>query len=47
MEVYATNERARHVYEKMGYREIGLIPKKVFRDGMYIDSVTMAKEIAA
>ena len=46
LEVYATNERARHVYEKVGYREVGCLPKAALRDGDYIDSIMMAKEIA-
>jgi RimJ/RimL family protein N-acetyltransferase len=46
LEVYATNERARHVYGKVGYMEVGCLPKAVTRDGEYIDSIMMAKEIA-
>jgi ribosomal protein S18 acetylase RimI-like enzyme len=46
LEVYATNERARHLYEKVGYREVGCLPKAALRDGDYIDSIMMAKEIA-
>jgi RimJ/RimL family protein N-acetyltransferase len=46
LEVNATNERARHVYEKVGYSEVGCLPKAVLRDGEYIDLTMMAKEIA-
>ena len=46
LEVYATNKRARHVYEKAGYSEVGCLPKAALRDGEYIDSIMMSKEIA-
>lgn len=46
LEVYATNEKARHVYEKAGYNEVGCLPKAALRDGEYIDSIMMSKEIA-
>jgi len=45
LEVFAANDRALHVYEKLGYGEIGRIPKGVVRDDEYIDSVIMAKKI--
>jgi len=45
LEVYATNERARHMYGKVGYTEVGCLPKANTRDGEYIDSIMMAKEI--
>ncbi|MFB0558215.1 MAG: N-acetyltransferase family protein [Candidatus Bathyarchaeia archaeon] len=47
LEVFATNDRARQVYEKVGYREIGQIPNGIFREGEYIDNIIMAKEISA
>jgi RimJ/RimL family protein N-acetyltransferase len=45
LEVFDTNERARHVYRKLGYEEVGRIPKAVSKDGWYFDSIIMAKEI--
>jgi ribosomal protein S18 acetylase RimI-like enzyme len=36
LSVFATNERAIHVYEKTGYREVGRIPRHHLRDGEYI-----------
>lgn len=46
LEVFASNERARHVYEKMGFREVGRTPRGVKYKGEYVDSVSMVKEIA-
>ena len=40
---YATNERAHHVYRKIGFKEVGRIPMKFFREGRYIDEIVMAK----
>jgi len=41
LEVFATNAPARHVYEKSGFKTFGTIPKKVIRDGKFIDVVGM------
>jgi len=45
LDVYATNIRACHVYEKAGYRTVGCVPKAAFKDGAYIDSFIMAREL--
>jgi len=45
LECYATNSRARHVYEKVGYQVVGCVPKANFKDGVYIDSIVMAREL--
>nr|MDO8099170.1 GNAT family protein [Candidatus Njordarchaeota archaeon] len=42
LDVFGTNERARHVYEKMGFKEVGRIPDGLFRNGKYVDDVRMA-----
>jgi RimJ/RimL family protein N-acetyltransferase len=42
---YATNERAKHVYQKLGFVETGRIPKKYFKEGKYADEITMAKAL--
>ena len=39
--VFGTNERAIHVYKKVGFREAGRNPNFIFRDGEYIDHVNM------
>lgn len=42
---FATNSVARRLYEKVGFVEVGRIPKGIFRDGKYIDLVRMAIEL--
>jgi len=44
--VFATNKRAIHVYEKVGFKETGRIPKGIYRNGKYIDRVIMVKEVS-
>ncbi|MEM3759649.1 MAG: GNAT family protein [Candidatus Bathyarchaeia archaeon] len=41
--VFATNRRAIHVYEKVGFVQTGIIPRKHFKDGKYIDEIIMTK----
>lgn len=43
LQVFATNKRAVHVYEKVGFVQTGKIPKKHFREGRFIDEVIMTK----
>jgi RimJ/RimL family protein N-acetyltransferase len=43
LSVFATNERALHVYEKVGFVQTGRVPRKHFKGGSYIDEVMMAK----
>ncbi len=45
LDVFATNLRAIHVYEKMGFKQVGRIPMKHFRKDAYIDEIIMAKII--
>ena len=46
LEVYATNTRARHVYEWAGFQVAGVTPKSVRKSTGYVDSVHMYKQIA-
>ncbi|MGD1054579.1 MAG: GNAT family protein [Nitrososphaerales archaeon] len=41
LEVFATNAPARRIYEKLGFKTVGIIPKKVLRDGQFMDIVRM------
>ena len=43
--VFATNKRAIHVYEKVGFKETGRIPKGIYRNEQFLDRVIMTKEI--
>ena len=43
--VASSNKRAIHVYEKVGFKETGRIPKFYYKNGKYFDEVIMAKEI--
>lgn len=36
------NERARHIYEKTGFRQEGVLREEYFRDGTYHDMVRMS-----
>lgn len=45
LEVFDSNKNAIHLYSKLGYREVGRVPKGALYKGHYVDSVSMAKEI--
>jgi len=45
LEVFSINDRAIHVYRKMGYAETGRIPACVKYKGGYVDSVIMTKHL--
>ena len=45
LDAFATNKAAIGLYEKLGFKEIGRIPKGLLRQGNYIDLVRMAVEI--
>jgi len=43
LSTFATNKRALHVYEEVGFVQTGRVPRKHFKGGDYIDEVIMAK----
>ena len=45
LRAFSTNKAARHLYKKMGFKETGRAPKIFYKNGKYIDEVTMTKEI--
>jgi ribosomal protein S18 acetylase RimI-like enzyme len=47
LEVFATNDRAIHVYEKMGYRAVGRVPGEIKHKGEYVDSLYMVKDVCS
>ncbi len=46
LEVFATNARAIHTYEKIGYKITGKIPEALKYGGSYVDALIMTKRIA-
>lgn len=44
-EFLADNETARRAYEKAGFKQTGIIPRKVFRKGRYFDGLIMTREL--
>src|ERR1700722_901645 len=42
LDVFVTNDRARHVYEKFGFRKEGILRDAVYRDGSYHSLVLMS-----
>lgn len=45
LQAFATNKRAIHVYENVGFVETGMVPRKHFKENQYIDEVIMTKLI--
>lgn len=45
LQVFAINEAAIHLYEKMGFRPVGVVPKKMLRRGRYYDEVAMFADL--
>ena len=42
--VISTNARARHLYQKMGFKETGVVPRALkLPDGTYLDEILMTK----
>src|SRR5277367_6010263 len=42
LDVFVTNDRARHVYENFGFREEGIMRDVIYRDGAYHSLVLMS-----
>ena len=45
LEVFDTNEIAKHLYQKMSFKEAGRIPKGVYKNGNYVDLIRMTLEL--
>jgi ribosomal protein S18 acetylase RimI-like enzyme len=43
--VFATNEGARRLYEKMGFEKVGVIPEKIVRGERHFDEVLMYADL--
>jgi RimJ/RimL family protein N-acetyltransferase len=45
VEFLSTNKATIHVYEKAGFKRVGTIPGKIYRNGRFLDSLTMARRL--
>jgi len=45
LDVFDTNNVAKQLYEKMGFKQVGKIPKGICKNGKYIDLVRMVLEL--
>lgn len=45
LDVFGTNETAKALYAKMGFKEAGKIPKAINKNGNYIDLIRMTLEL--
>lgn len=45
LRVFSSNERAFHVYEKLGFTEAGRIPNGLFKNGKYLDNIIMVRRL--
>lgn len=43
LNVFSTNKRAIHVYEKLGFSVEGVLKDHIYRNGLYDDEIIMAK----
>ena len=43
LDVYEKNLPALNLYKRMGFKEVGRIPKAVYWKGEYIDDIKMAR----
>lgn len=45
LSVFRSNSRAIHVYEKVGFVQVGRIPRKFFKEGKCVDEILMTKTL--
>ena len=43
--VFANNKRAIHLYQKLGFKKVGLLKDALKDKGRYFDEIIMAKDI--
>ncbi|HXW37161.1 MAG TPA: GNAT family N-acetyltransferase [Nitrososphaerales archaeon] len=44
LQVFGNNARAIHLYEKAGFKRMGVLPKGIFRNGNFIDDLRMYRQ---
>ena len=45
LDVFEVNQPAKALYKKMGFKEVGRIPKGIHKNGKYMDLVRMTREL--
>ena len=45
LDLFASNARGLRLYEKMGYHEVGRVPRGTIMNGEYVDDILLAKEV--
>jgi RimJ/RimL family protein N-acetyltransferase len=45
LQVFAINKVAIHVYEKLGFKRVGVVPGKMLRNGRFLDEVYMYADL--
>jgi RimJ/RimL family protein N-acetyltransferase len=45
VEFLSTNKATVHVYSKAGFKRVGSIPGKIYRNGRFLDSLIMARKL--
>lgn len=45
LQVFQTNVGAIHLYEKLGFKRVGVVPNKILRKGRFIDEVQMFADL--
>jgi L-amino acid N-acyltransferase YncA len=45
LDVFDVNQPAKTLYKKMGFKEVGKIPKGIHKNGKYIDLIRMTREL--
>ncbi len=45
VEFLSNNESALHAYRRAGFKKVGTIPRKVYRNGRFLDSLIMACDL--
>jgi len=45
LDVFESNDIAKHLYRKIGFKEAGRIPKGIYKNGEYIDLIRMTLEL--
>jgi RimJ/RimL family protein N-acetyltransferase len=46
LSVFSSNQRTKHDYEKVGFKETGRIPGEIFKDGKFMDEIIMTMELS-